>query len=154
MDQAEALVRAFIRSERVPRYLALLDKKGGRKKLRAQLAHLSDLDLRFAQPISGAEANPAAIERLLRTKGAPSTCYCLSESRELDGKELLWVPRWRGSLARESERYCRAYQGGWLTSKPRMRVGVMYCRELLSNPRMQPTGRMGAGLRSGGTIVE
>jgi hypothetical protein len=88
MDQAETVIRAFIRAERSPRYLALLAKRGGREKLRAQLAHLPDLDLRFAHPIPGSEANPVAIARLLLAKGAPGTCYCLSESAALDGKVL------------------------------------------------------------------
>jgi hypothetical protein len=88
MDQAENLIRAFVRPQRSSRYLALLGKRDGRVKLRAQLAHFSDLDLRFAEPIAGEDANAAAIERLLRAKGAPASCYCLSESAELDGQEL------------------------------------------------------------------
>jgi hypothetical protein len=88
MDQAETVIRAFIRAERSPRYLALLAKRGGREKLRAQLAHLPDLDLRFAEPIPGSQANPIAVERLLTAKGAPGTCYVLSESAALDGREL------------------------------------------------------------------
>jgi hypothetical protein len=88
MDQAETVIRAFIRPERAPRYLALLAKRGGREKLRAQLAHLPDLALEYAHPIPGGEANPGAIGRLLMAQGAPWTCYCLSEGTDLDGKVL------------------------------------------------------------------
>lgn len=88
MDQAETLIRAFIRPERSPRYLALLGKRGSRDKLRAQLAHLRDLDLRFAEPVLGSVATPDGVRRLLKTRGAPDICYCLSESAELDGQEL------------------------------------------------------------------
>src|SRR5690242_4430137 len=56
--------------------------------LRAQLAHLPDLDLRLAVAVPVSEARPDTIQRLLMAKGAPGTCYCLSESAELDGREL------------------------------------------------------------------
>jgi hypothetical protein len=88
MDHSAAIISAFIRPERVPRYLALLSKPGGREKLRAKLAHLADLDPRFATPLVGDEARAEAIERLLKAKGAPASCYCLSESDELDGRDL------------------------------------------------------------------
>ena len=84
MDHTEAVLRAFIRPERVPRYMALLAKPGGRAKLRAKLAHLRDLDLRFAHPVT--EATPEVLERLLKAEGAGDTCYCLSENAELDDR--------------------------------------------------------------------
>jgi hypothetical protein len=88
MDDSAAIISAFIRPDRAPRYLALLAKRGGREKLRAKLAHLADLDPRFATPLHGREAPPEGLERLLRAKGAPASCYCLSENDELDDQEL------------------------------------------------------------------
>jgi hypothetical protein len=88
MDPAEHLVKAFIAPERAPRYLALLAKRGGRAELRAKLAHLADLDTRFARPVGGSDATPAGVERLLKAAGAPERCYVLSENSALDGSEL------------------------------------------------------------------
>jgi hypothetical protein len=52
------------------------------------LAHFADLDPRFARPIAAAEQTPEAIARLLTHEGAPAVCYCLSEDRTLDEREL------------------------------------------------------------------
>jgi hypothetical protein len=88
MDHTEAVINAFIKPERAPRYLGLLSKRDGRAKLRAKLAHLADLDPRFARLVSGTDATPEALERLLKAEGAPSVCYCLSQNSELDNQEL------------------------------------------------------------------
>jgi hypothetical protein len=88
MDTAENLVKAFIAPDRAPRYLALLAKRGGRAQLRAKLAHLRDLDKRFARAVSGSDATPEGLERLLKAAGAPRYCYLLSENSTLDGTEL------------------------------------------------------------------
>jgi hypothetical protein len=88
MDPAENLVKAFIAPERAPRYLALLAKRGGRAELRVKLAHLTDLDRRFARPVGGSDATPAGIERLLLAAGAPKRCYVLSENVAIDGNDL------------------------------------------------------------------
>jgi hypothetical protein len=88
MDHTESLIKAFIRPERAERYLALLRKRDGRGKLRAQLAHLRDLDPRFTRSLEGAAATPERIERLLQAAGAPAICYAFSEDDELDGREL------------------------------------------------------------------
>ena len=88
MDDSAAIITAFIRPERAPRYLALLNKRGGREKLRAKLAHSADLDPRFAKPLAGDDARADGIERLVKAKGAPAICYCLSENDELDGRDL------------------------------------------------------------------
>jgi hypothetical protein len=88
MDSAVSLVKAFIAPERAPRYLALLAKRGGRAELRAKLAHLTDLDRRFARSVGGADATAAGIERLLLAAGAPRRCYVLSENANIDGNDL------------------------------------------------------------------
>jgi hypothetical protein len=88
MDQTESLIKAFIAPKRAERYLALIAKRGGRKDLCAKLAHLADLDVRFAQPVRKQDATADGIERLLKAAGAPSTCYVLSENAEIDGREL------------------------------------------------------------------
>ena len=84
MSPEEALIRAFVRPERRTRLLTLLGDAKRRSKLRASLAHFHDLDLRFAQRVSGLRAGE--IEVKLRAMGAPDRCHVLSESAELDGQ--------------------------------------------------------------------
>jgi hypothetical protein len=88
MDHTEAIISAFFKPERAARYMALLSKRDGRTKLRAKLAHLTDLDPRFTHPVAGVNVTPEALERLLKAEGAPSVCYCLSENPELDDRDL------------------------------------------------------------------
>jgi hypothetical protein len=88
MDPSQSIITAFIRPERAPRYLSLLANRNGREKLRGKLAHFADLNPRFAQPVTGSEGTPQALERILKAKGAPERCYCLSENVELDDQEL------------------------------------------------------------------
>jgi hypothetical protein len=40
-------------------------------------------------PIRGSQSHPSEISRLLHSKGAPQTCYALSDTAELDGREIL-----------------------------------------------------------------
>jgi hypothetical protein len=84
-QHAEALVRAFVRPDRRARLLELLGTSKGRAKLRAALAHFADLDPRFARPLVPSKHHAHDIETILRERGAPDTCYILSESPDLDG---------------------------------------------------------------------
>ena len=88
MNHAVALIDAFVSPARRDRYLALLTSSKGRAKLRGKLAHFRDLDRRYVFRIAASEHTVEAISDLLRSKGAPATCYALSESVELDDREL------------------------------------------------------------------
>ena len=85
----EALIGAFVQSQRRERLLLLLGGKKGRDKFRRMLAHPRYLDERFARPIPANEHSPSAIAQRLRTQGAPERCYVISEITELDGQ---WMP--------------------------------------------------------------
>lgn len=74
LEHEVALVRAFIAPQRRDRYLNLLASKRGRGKLRRALAHLRDLDARFAQELRPDQHTPATIAAVLRAKGAPTEC--------------------------------------------------------------------------------
>lgn len=87
-EHEAALIRAFVRADRQPRLLGLLSSPKGRPKLRAALAHFRDLDPRFAHPVPPAQQQAAAIEALLRAKGAPELCYVVAEAPELDGRAM------------------------------------------------------------------
>ena len=43
---------------------------------------------RFAYPVPGNQSNPASLKKLLAAKGAGPKCWVISESRELDGREM------------------------------------------------------------------
>jgi hypothetical protein len=84
----EATVRAFVTRPKRDRFLCLLGEYGarGRHQVCLQLAHLRDLDTRWASRVATADATPTRIEELLRERGAGDSCHLLSESHELDGR--------------------------------------------------------------------
>ncbi|MGB7750308.1 MAG: hypothetical protein WCF88_02070 [Candidatus Acidiferrales bacterium] len=88
MDHEEAVIRAFILPTKRERYLEFLTNPKGRAKFVAGLAHFKHLDPRFAFSIPGNHKNPASLRKLLVTKGAGSTCWVISENRDLDGREM------------------------------------------------------------------
>jgi len=84
----EQFARSFIVPEKRERYLSLLDSKRGRKKLRDGLYHCRDIDYRFAHLVPAGEQYAEAIERVLKSKGAPEKCYLFSAESEFDGREM------------------------------------------------------------------
>lgn len=87
MTHEEEIVKAFIVKERRERYLSLLSSAKGRKKFIERLSHgiSNELDPSYAhRTVSSARE----IESLLKKKGAPETCYVISEDDDLDGKEI------------------------------------------------------------------
>ena len=73
-EHSSALIRAFIAPERRERYLSLLATPAGRRKLRARLAHLRDLDEQFASRLTSAEQSPAGLATMLTGKRATADC--------------------------------------------------------------------------------
>jgi hypothetical protein len=59
-----------------------------RRDVRSLLHHSVRLDPRFSQHITGSDAFSGPIEAMLRKRGAPSTCYVLAASSDLDGREM------------------------------------------------------------------
>jgi hypothetical protein len=60
-----------------------------RHHVRALLPHAVRLDPRYSRHLDGEEALSGAVEAMLRKRGAPSTCYVLAASSELDGREMV-----------------------------------------------------------------
>jgi hypothetical protein len=83
-----SILGAFIAPRRRSRYLALLESKRGRLKLRKLLAHGGDLDERFLRHLPDSVRDPKEVFSWLTKLGAPKLCYLMSESEELDGKYL------------------------------------------------------------------
>jgi hypothetical protein len=81
------LVRAFLLPQRQERYLELLSKPHRRSDVTGQLAHFKHIDMRWAVAIPKNAHDDAHILLLLRARGAPDTCYAISEDEDLDGKE-------------------------------------------------------------------
>ena len=84
----EQFVRAFIIPEKRARYLSLLESERGRSKLLDGFNHCHDLDPRFAKPIPPNQQSARSIETILRHKGAPDTCYVMSDNPQIDSREM------------------------------------------------------------------
>ena len=84
----EQFARSFIVPKKRDRYLTLLNSKRGRAKLLDGLNHCDDLDPRYATLIPPNQQFAPSIESRLRQRGAPETCYVISDNREIDGHEM------------------------------------------------------------------
>src|SRR5688500_1352501 len=80
----EATIRAFVRSARRDRMLALLADPKKRPKVLNALNHFHDWDPRWVQPV----ASGADVLEILRRAGAPDTCHVISDAGELDGRDM------------------------------------------------------------------
>jgi hypothetical protein len=87
-EHERQLIRAFVLPQRQDRYLELLAKPKRRREITDALAHFKHLDMRYAVQIPGPQRRASGILELLKSKGAPETCYALSEDSELDGNEI------------------------------------------------------------------
>jgi hypothetical protein len=98
-EHEEATIRAFIVREKQDRFLSFIANPKKRKKLTGELAHFRWFDRRFATEVSW-KVDPnldlwarrtqgiGSISRLLRSKGAAQTCWVISESSDVDGREM------------------------------------------------------------------
>jgi len=95
----EATIKAFVMPDKQERFLTFLSKPKTRKKLTQELGHFKWFEPRFASPIAW-KVDPtlklsdrhaqgiASVSRLLKSKGAGKTCWVISESPDVDAKEL------------------------------------------------------------------
>ena len=83
-----ALIKAFIVSRKHPRMISLLANQNRRDAIVNKLSHFRDLDPRWAHRLLPSIHNASAIEELLRSKGAPTICYAISEDSSIDGRFL------------------------------------------------------------------
>jgi hypothetical protein len=87
-EHEQQLVRSFFLPQRQERYLALLAKPRRRNDVLCELAHFKHLDLQWVVPTPPRYHTPSDILRILKERGAPDTCWAVSEDSDLDGKEL------------------------------------------------------------------
>lgn len=88
LDHEVKLVRAFFLPQRQERYLDLLSGLHRRKSITDQLAHFKHVDTRWAFAVPKDLLRAADVALFLNAKGAPDTCYVISEDDDLDGKEI------------------------------------------------------------------
>lgn len=80
----EAIVRTFFTRAKRDRYLTLLANPKRRLKALDDLNHFYHFDARFITDLPPT----TDVCSLLRSKGAPETCYVLSDIATLDGREM------------------------------------------------------------------
>ncbi len=80
--------RNFIVPEKRARYLSLLESTSGREKIVNGFNHCRDLDPRFATRVPDNQSSVGSIYVILRQKGAPDSCYVMSDNPDIDGREL------------------------------------------------------------------
>ncbi len=80
----EATIRAFFKPQRRLRWLESLASPKRRNTILDKLNHCQDLDHRFATPLS----SKSDVVWVLKSHGAPVSCYVLSSTLGLDGCEM------------------------------------------------------------------
>jgi len=80
----EATIRAFLIPPRRTRWLESLASAKRRGPCLDKLNHCRDLDERYTTPLP----SNTDVVALLRSHGAPATCYVLSSTKEIDGLEM------------------------------------------------------------------
>lgn len=80
----EATIRAFVVAAKRERLLALLANTKRRAEACETLNHFADWDARYTVPVDAS----ADVLALLRKFGAPPVCHVVSDSPELDGRDM------------------------------------------------------------------
>lgn len=83
-----AFVKAFIDPNRTERYLEFIASPKKRVKLIKELAHFKALNPACIVRIPTSQRNASSIIELLKSKGAGSKCWMISENAKLDGREV------------------------------------------------------------------
>ena len=78
------IIRTFFLAATQPWYIRKLANERRRQTALNALDHLRDLDPRYITRLS----NKTSALDALRSRGAPDSCYVLSDLSELDGKEM------------------------------------------------------------------
>jgi hypothetical protein len=79
-------ISAFVIKQKRDRYIEKISSTKKRRELVKSLAHFSDFDPRFIVRIAPSSQHALNIESLLRAKGAPETCFAISEMTSIDSK--------------------------------------------------------------------
>ena len=88
MEHEAAFIRSFVLPEKQSRWSELLLNPRRREVFLHRLADASDLNTKFKVSIPPSQQTVEGIQGLLRRRGAPGRCHVISESIDIDGKEL------------------------------------------------------------------
>jgi hypothetical protein len=80
----EATIRAFIKREKLDRYLTLLANAKRRARFLDCLNHCRDFDIRYVQEL----ASTADVQSLLIARRASPLCHVISDDQSLDGQAM------------------------------------------------------------------
>jgi len=88
MNEQATLISTFVNPLKRKHLIEILANPKRRHRATATLAHFQDLDPSTVVPLESTAQTPAAIEDVLRSRGAGDTCHVISENRAIDGKTL------------------------------------------------------------------
>jgi hypothetical protein len=81
-------IAGFVSPDHRPRFRESLQNERLRKRLRSKFAHFNYLDPRVAQRLTSGNRNVESILTELRKRGAPTTCYVMSENDDIDARTM------------------------------------------------------------------
>ena len=87
-EEEFAFIDAFVVKERRQRLRCLVASPRRRKQFLRELAHFKWLDQRRVRTLAPSAQNPQAVAKLLRQKGAPDSCFVVSEDSRIDSKQM------------------------------------------------------------------
>jgi hypothetical protein len=88
LEAEELTLRAFVVAHRRDRLASVVRTKKRYRELEGWLSHGAAWDPRWVTPVPVAEQDAGAIERILRSLGAPDDCHVLCGAGGVDGKDL------------------------------------------------------------------
>jgi hypothetical protein len=88
MNDEATLISTFVNGAKRKHLIEILANPKRRHRATATLAHFGDFDPGMVVPLGSDEQTPAAIESLLRSRGAGEHCHVISDNRAIDGKHL------------------------------------------------------------------
>ncbi len=85
----KGFILSFIVKAKQERMLSMLPNIKTRKKIVKQLSHFRDFDTDKIKRLAKGSHTSEYVFTYLKSKGAPDTCYVISESEELDNRFLV-----------------------------------------------------------------
>jgi len=85
----ESVISAFVVPSKRDRYFELLKSKRGTERVRRDLAHFHDFDLRYVLKMESRRQTAQAIQQQLVDLGAPQRCSLFSEFTDRDASNIL-----------------------------------------------------------------
>jgi hypothetical protein len=91
----------FIDPRRQKRYLGFISNPKSSEEFLRELGHFKALDPKCVVVILSNQQNPSSIANLLALRGAPSSCWIISENSMLDAQEMELVKALDETIGRD-----------------------------------------------------